>query len=238
MSVKPKSVMIVEDEVITQRYIKDVLTEQGIIVSVVVDNSEDALKYLEDTSCDLILMDININGPMDGLRLAKHILRKHDVCIIFITAYSDENTLEEALELAPYGFIIKPFTPNDINAMIKIGYKRFLISRSSPQKNKIKEKEIAITANLIYDSSREILFDDGIPVNLPARQLELMGVLAKNINSVVSNEFIISEVWGNQNASETSLRALVYGLRKILPSITLVTYSKMGYMLKSDSIFY
>jgi len=238
MSVKPKCVMVVEDEVITQRYIKDILTEQSMMISVVVDNSEDALKHLEDTSCDLILMDININGPMDGLRLAKHILGKHDVCIIFITAYSDETTLAEALELAPYGFIIKPFTPNDISTMIKIGYKRFLISRSSPQKNKTKEKEIAITKNLIYDSSKGILFDNGIPVNLSNLQLELMGVLAKNINSVVSNEFIISEVWGDQNANEVSLRTLVYGLRKILPSMTLVTYSKMGYMLKSDNVLY
>jgi len=237
MSVKPKNVMIVEDEVITQRYLKDVLAEQNISVSIAVDNGEDALKHLESTSCDLVLMDINIKGAMDGLRLAKRILKKYRVCIIFITAYSDEGTLEEAAELSPYGFIIKPFNPHDINATIKIGYNRFILYKSNRYKNRVKNKNITITENLIYNSEKVTLLDDGVPVNLSIRQLKLIGILAKSINNVISNEAIIMEVWGDKKTSDTSLRTLVYGIRQILPSLPLFTYSKMGYMLKCDQTF-
>ena len=239
MSTKPKSVMIVEDEVLTQRYLKDVLAEQAIPVSAAVDNGEDALKYLEKGYCDLILMDINIKGPLDGLRLAKRILREHDVCIIFITAYSDENTLEEAVELSPYGFIVKPFDPDDIKIAIQIGYKRFHVYKSEKETKREKESHtIVISENFTYHISNKILLENDMPLSLSARQSNLIDILARNINNVVSSELIISEVWGEGNASDVSLRTLVYGLRKQLPSLPLVTYSKMGYMLKSDKISY
>ena len=239
MSTKPKSVMIVEDEVLTQRYLKDVLAEQAIPVSAAVDNGEDALKYLEKGYCDLILMDINIKGPLDGLRLAKRILREHDVCIIFITAYSDENTLEEAVELSPYGFIVKPFDPDDIKIAIQIGYKRFHVYKSEKETKREKGSHtIVISENLTYHISNKILLENDMPLSLSARQSNLVDILARNINNVVSSELIISEVWGEGNASDVSLRTLVYGLRKQLPSLPLVTYSKMGYMLKSDKISY
>ena len=239
MSTKPKGVMIVEDEVLTQRYLKDVLAEQAIPVSAAVDNGEDALKYLEKGYCDLILMDINIKGPLDGLRLAKRILREHDVCIIFITAYSDENTLDEAVELSPYGFIVKPFDPDDIKIAIQIAYKRFIVYKSEKEKKGRREKHtIVISESLTYNIPNKILLENDMPLSLSVRQLNLMDILARNINNVVSSELIISEVWGDGKASEVSLRTLVYGLRKQLPGLLLVTYSKMGYMLKCDKVLY
>ena len=238
MLVKPKSVMIVEDEVVTQRYIKDVMAEENIDVPIAVDNGNDALKYLKEGYCDLILMDINIKGPIDGLRLAKRILSEHDVCIVFITAYSDEDTLDEAVELSPYGFIIKPFNPNDIRVAIQIGYKRFLVhKKESEMKGKKANNNITIMENLTYNISNKILFQNGIPLNLSASEFKLMDILVRNINNIISEESLILEVWGDENINIASLRTLIYRLRKQFPLLPLITYSKMGYMLKSDKPF-
>jgi len=242
MSTKPKSVMIVEDEMMTQRYLKDILAEQKITVSTAVDNGTDALTYLEKNYCDLILMDINIKGSLDGLRLAKRILKKHDICIIFITAFSDDDTIEEAVELSPYGFIVKPFDPDDVNIAIQIGYKRFHVYQSEKEikhKSGFKEesKLIAISRHLTYDSLNKTLLENNIPLSLSARQLDLVDLLTKNINNVVSKETIIINVWGDVSVSDFSLRSLIYGLRKQIPSLPLVTYSKIGYMLKSEKPF-
>ena len=239
MLTKPKSVMIVEDEMLTQRYLKDVLAEQEIAVSATVDNGKDALTYLEKGYCDLILMDINIKGPLDGLRLAKRILRQYNVCIIFITAYSDEYTLSEAIELSPYGFIVKPFDPDDIKIAIKIGYKRFVVYQSEKEMlNKEENKSIVISEQLTYNIPNKILLKNDMPINLSARQLDLIDILITNINHVVSKETIILNVWGGVDVHDMSLRSLIYGLRKKLPSLPIVTYSKIGYMLKSDKPLY
>ncbi len=239
MLTKPRSVMIVEDEMLTQRYLKDVLAEQEIAVSATVDNGEDALTYLENGYCDLILMDINIKGPLDGLRLAKRILRQYDVCIIFITAYSDEYTLSEAVELSPYGFIVKPFDPDDIKIAIKIGYKRFIVYQSEKEmQSKGENNNVVISEQLTYNIPGKILLKNDMPVNLSARQLDLIEILVTNINHVVSKETIILNVWGDVDVHDMSLRSLIYGLRKKLPSLPIVTYSKIGYMLKSDKPFY
>ena len=238
MSKKPENILIVEDEIVTQRYLKDILAEQGIATGVI-DNGEDALAHLEKEHCDLILMDINIKGPLDGLRLAKRILGEQDICIIFITAYSDENTLDEAVELSPYGFIVKPFDPDDINIAIQIGYKRFLVHQSEKKKHREKEggrekDVIVISESLTYNSVSKLLLENDVPVDLSARQLDLIEMLAQNINNVVSKEMIISRIWEETQANEISLRSLIYSIRRKIPSLPLVTYSKIGYLLKSE----
>ena len=243
MSKKPENILIVEDEIVTQRYLKDILAEQGMTTAIVIDNGEDTLKHLEKEHCDLILMDINIKGPLDGLRLAKRILEKQDICIIFITAYSDENTLDEAVELSPYGFIVKPFVPEDIKIAIQIGYKRFLVHQSEKKKHcagesRSEDHVIVISKNLIYNSASKLLLEKGAPVDLSARQLHLIEILAQNINNVVSKEMIMSRIWGDMQANEISLRSLIYSIRRKLPSLPLVTYSKIGYLLKSEKHYY
>lgn len=235
MLVKPTSVMIVEDEVVTQRYLKDVMLEQGISVSAAVDNGKDALAYFKEGYCELILMDINIKGAIDGLRLAKRILKEYDVCIIFLTAYSDDDTLDEAAELSPYGFIVKPFNPHDIRVAIKIGYKRFTVdNKESKMKAEKRSNEVIIMKNLTYNLTDKVLLQNGLPLNLSTREFKLIDILARNINNIVNDELIILEVWGGENANLVSLRTLIYKLRKRFPSLPLVTYSKMGYMLKCD----
>ena len=123
----PQNIIIVEDEAITQRYLQDILSNNHVNVSGCFDNASDTLEALKNIDCDLILMDINIKGPVDGIQLSKKILETYTLPIVFITAHNDDATLEELLELAPYGFIGKPFSSKEILVTLKIAYKRYLI---------------------------------------------------------------------------------------------------------------
>ena len=232
----PKNIMIVEDEVITQRYLKDILAKYDVNITGCFDTGKDALDALERTSCDLILVDINLKGAMDGLRLSKHILDKYTTCIVFITAYSDNRTLEEALELSPYGFVVKPFSPNEIEVAIQIAYKRYLIYQEKSKKVLAESDNnfIVINEYLKYSLVKTTLFEKDEAIHLSMRQTKLIGLLCQNINNVVPNEIIVEEVWGNKIVRNTSLRTLVYNIRKLVPSLSLISHSKLGYMIKSD----
>jgi len=234
----PKNIVIIEDEVITQRYLQDILSQYEITVSVCFDNAKDTLERLRDVPCDLLLMDINIKGSMDGIQLAREILRTSTLPIVFISAHSDDETLEELLELAPYGFIEKPFTSKEIMVTIQIAYKRYITHKEMSNKGNISVKKEILLINKMhkYNYSTSTLFVEDNPISLTYTQGKLLSILVKNINKTVTYDTLIMEIWSDTNIADSALRTLVYALRKIVPNLPLVLQSKVGYMLRTEEV--
>ena len=229
----PQQIMIVEDEAITQRYLKEILQEKGVQQIDCFDNAEDAIKMLRVTTYQLILMDINIKGNIDGIQLARMILDKYILPIVFISAYSDDETLENVLELSPYGFITKPFGSNEVLTTLTVAYKRFVTFEAKTKREK-KEQYIHITKQYMYDMDTLTLFYNKKAVVLNAKQTIFIEILVKNLNHTVSFEDLVVQVWLDEEVSSSSLRTLVYSLRKYLPEFPLQTYSKLGYSLNTQ----
>lgn len=231
----PKNILIVEDEVITQRYLQDILANNNINVSGCFDNASDTLDALKSMHCDMILMDININGSMDGIQLAKKILEIYTFPIVFITAHNDDATLEELLELAPYGFISKPFSSKEVATTLKIAYKRYLI-HSEVTKIKMSDESTDIIINKYYTYSLKlsILYYDGQAVKLNNKQNKLLEILSKNINHTVGYDILIAHLWDDDNIADSTLRTLVYSVRKLLPDLPIISQSKVGYLLQAS----
>lgn len=231
----PKNVVIVEDEVITQRHLQDILSSNDVNVSGCFDNALDTLEALKNIDCGMILMDINIKGPTDGIQLSKKILEKYTFPIVFITAHNDDATLEELLELAPYGFINKPFSSKEILTTLKIAYKRYLI-HSEVSKVKTSDKSTDIIINEYYRYSQElsVLYYDGQAVKLNKKQGQLLEILSTNLNRTVDYDTLISQLWEDDMVADSTLRTLVYSVRKLLPDLPLVSHSKVGYSLNSS----
>jgi len=227
----PKTIVIVEDEVITQRYLQDILSQYEITVSACFDNAKDTLEHLRDVPCDLLLMDINIKGVMDGIQLAREILRTSTLPIVFITAHNDNDTLEELLELAPYGFIGKPFSSKDVLVTLQIAYKRYLTHISSFIREEKDVSDIVINETYRYTKQTTELYENDIRVKLNHKQRILLSILASNLNHPVPYDLLISEIWGSDRVADSALRTLVYSLRKLLPDLPIVSHSKIGYML-------
>ena len=234
----PQNIVIIEDEVITQRYIKDILSQYDIEVSACFDNAKDALKGLKNISCDMLLMDINIKGQMDGIQLAREILRTSTLPIVFISAHNDDDTLEELLELAPYGFIGKPFTSKEIMVTIQIAYKRYVthLETRNTHTTDVEKEILFINSTHKYKYSTSTLFIEDVPVSLKHRQEKLLSILVENINHIVTYDTLVMEIWGEINIADSALRTLVYSLRKIAPDLPIILQSKVGYMLRTEEI--
>ena len=225
----PKQVLIVEDEVITQRYLMNILDQGGVDAIECFDNGDEVLSVMKERRYDMVLMDINIKGAMDGIQLTKHILRMHRLPVVFISAYSDDETLDEVLELAPFGFVTKPFSSSEVLASVKIAYKRFL---TFEEKNKEEnENLIILTEHYTYSQEKKVLYKDGRAVEMNAKQSTMIEILVKNLNHTVSFEEFIREIWGENDIASSALRTLVYSIRKQLPDLPLHTHSKTGYYL-------
>ncbi len=231
----PKNIVIVEDEVITQRHLQDILSQYQVTVSGCFDNAVDTLAALDHIACDMILMDINIKGPVDGIQLAKKILETYTLPIVFITAHNDDATLEELLELAPYGFISKPFSSKEVLVTLKIAYKRYLI-HTEASKITISDTlstDIVINKYYVYSGSVSQLYYDGQAIKLNKKQNMLVELLSKNIDTVVIYDTLITHLWEDDTVADSTLRTLVYSVRKLLPDLPIVSHSKLGYSLQT-----
>ena len=117
--VMAKKIGIVEDEGIVAMDIRNSLISLGYEVPFWVDSGEKALQNLEKFETDLMLMDIIIKGPMDGITTAKLIREKYNLPIIFLTAFEDEATLNRASNSNSDGFLIKPFEDTKLKEVIE-----------------------------------------------------------------------------------------------------------------------
>ncbi len=117
---KPIKVIIVEDEALIAAEIKSTLKILGYEVVGHSMNGDKALDLFAKEKADLILLDINIKGTLDGIDLAKIIRKKYNVPFIFLTSFSDKMTLGKVKDTMPYGYIVKPFNENDLKVNIEL----------------------------------------------------------------------------------------------------------------------
>ncbi|AXV39380.1 response regulator [Methanobacterium sp. BAmetb5] len=115
---KPASVLIVEDEMVTALDLKAKLVNIGFTVPSIVNSGEEAVDMAAELRPDVVLMDIVLQGEVDGIQAAKKI-SSLDIPVVFLTAYSDEKTLQRAKSTSPYGYIIKPYPDKDLELALE-----------------------------------------------------------------------------------------------------------------------
>lgn len=119
-AVPGRRVLIVEDEAVTALDLSRELVGLGYDVCGVVDTSAEAVRLALETRPELVLMDVRLADGSDGIDTAREIARGHDTAIVLLTAHSDEATLQRALEVSPFGFLIKPFRARDLKVAIEL----------------------------------------------------------------------------------------------------------------------
>jgi PAS domain S-box-containing protein len=124
------SILIVEDELIIAKGIEKRLKALGYAVTDTVSSGREAVEKALETLPDLVLMDINLPGDMDGVMAAEKIRSLADIPVIFLTAYTDSETLARAKVSEPFGYLIKPFQDITLKSTIEMGlYKHRMESR-------------------------------------------------------------------------------------------------------------
>lgn|GEM_PF-598856 len=181
-------ILIVEDEGLVGMDIQITLLRMGYIVLGVACSSEKAIELSRTLKPDLIFMDIMLlNDKMDGIDVVEKIKAELDVPIVYLTAYSDAKTLLRAKVTEPYGYILKPFLPNDLKISIEMAvYKH----REQRKQNEINKWMAVILENV---GNAVIVTDHRGQVTLVNPTTEVMMGLKsdKMINRLTSDFFYI-----------------------------------------------
>ena len=114
------SALVVEDDPIIAADLVWLLKDINLSPFPPVASSEEAFMVLENTVPDLILMDVTIEGDMDGIQLASHIRKAHDLPIVFLTAHHDRQTMDRIKEVRASAYLVKPVHANSLQAAIEL----------------------------------------------------------------------------------------------------------------------
>lgn len=141
-------ILVVEDEGIVAKDIQAMLRGLGYHVPKTVGTGEMAVQIAREAKPDLILMDIQLRGQMDGVEAAGLITAQQDIAVVFLTANSDEATLQRAKLTDPFGFLIKPFEERSLQA----GIETALYKHRTERRMREREQWLSTTLSSIADA--------------------------------------------------------------------------------------
>jgi PAS domain S-box-containing protein len=123
-------VLVVEDESRIATTLEDTLKSFGYSVPAIVCSGEQAIQKVAEMQVDLVLMDIRLEGSMDGVEAADQIRSDFNIPVVYLTGYMDDNTVHRAMSTEPFGFILKPYEPRELHVAIELAlYKHRMESK-------------------------------------------------------------------------------------------------------------
>jgi DNA-binding LytR/AlgR family response regulator len=165
MKQKKSKILLVEDELIIAEHISSELQNFGYEVLEIIMKGEHVPGYISKNKPDLIIMDINLAGQLDGIETAKIIAETERIPIIFLTGNIDDGTFERSKEAFPYGFVGKPFKTKDLIRAIELVLERVQKAYSMEEKTANNdENSLGNQADYIFVRSNgkmsKVMFDD------------------------------------------------------------------------------
>lgn len=167
-----KTIFVVEDDALTARQIKLYLTEIGYQFAGKANNAADALRQIKQARPDLVLMDIHLKGAMDGIDAAARLQADEAVAVIYLTAYADDETLERARLTEPFGYLLKPFTRQELKASIEMGL----------YKSEMEQKRQRILDGVVHTITELVKLHDPFLNNLQTRAADMAGPIAAELH--------------------------------------------------------
>jgi signal transduction histidine kinase len=180
------SILIVEDERIIACDIRNSLERSGYNVPAIAAYGEHAIEKAEALQPDLILMDIMLKGEMNGIEAAEEIYTRFHIPVIYLTAYSDENTLTKAKYTKPFGYILKPFDETQLIATIEIALSRHqneMLMQSALAKEKMQRE---LKSHFVSKVSHEFRN----PLSTIITSTELLTIANDKINESKKTEYL------------------------------------------------
>ena len=218
-----KNVLIVEDESIVALEISSYIEELGFNVVAIVSSAKKALEVVNSNVLDLILMDVQIKGEIDGISCASEIKKSKDIPIIYISAFSDDETLSRAIKTNPSSYLVKPFNQKELKIAMCIATKK--------ESDSMKKGDVIFDEEFSFDTEDEELILHGEIIHLTKQEKLLLTLLISSKNSVVGIYDLENHIWPNKASNENTRRALISRLRTKLKYKFLETIHSIGYKI-------
>jgi CheY-like chemotaxis protein len=123
------SLLIVEDDFVVASSLQAELEEMGYQIIGLAPSGERALEHARMGRPDLVLMDIKLQGPSDGIETALRLRKEYDIPSVFLTAYADNGILEKAKQSEPYGYLVKPYEHRELQSTIELALYKAKLDR-------------------------------------------------------------------------------------------------------------
>lgn len=141
-------ILIIEDEALVARELKSRLTQMGWQV-VGIAYGDEAPAIARETHPDLLLTDIHLKGGIDGIQVAREICSEMDIPVVFLTAYSDEETVSRAKAVTPFGYIIKPVENRELQITIDMALYKHRVDKELKETQQLLQTALACIGNLV-----------------------------------------------------------------------------------------
>ena len=227
-------VVIVEDELIAAEFLKEILQRENVEVLAIVDSGREAIHTCLELKPDAIFMDIMLRDNISGSEAAVEISRHSDTQIIFVTAYSDPEMIDYAIESRAAGYLSKPYDETEIIATLRLALARS--HSGQPEKETASPTKTDEVINLVdsytYHTTYHRLLKDGKEVKMGPKPMKLIALLCKHPDITVSDEQIMLHIWG-ELVNDKTLRSLMHRIRTSTSDSLIKNISGIGYMICS-----
>ncbi|MDQ7045889.1 MAG: response regulator [Sulfurimonas sp.] len=245
-----KKILIVEDDEITAMNLQISLQKHGYNIIGICNNIADANSRINALSPEIVIIDISLDETCDGIELAKEIRARYKLPFIYLTSYTDNETIEQAKLTHPYGYIVKPFDPNSLHATIQMALFKYDSEQTTNDELSHLKVEKLNLEKLLYakkDVNEPIVnfgqgyhldisicetFYKGEKIRLTKKENAFLRLLVSQMGVVVSFEQAMKYVWEENGATENSVRTLVWRLRNKLEIDIIKNASGVGYYIE------
>lgn len=199
-------ILVVDDELAIRRILQTNLSRRGYQVTAV-ETGEQALAHAVDVPVDLVILDLMLPG-LSGLEVCKALRAESAVPILVLSARGEERAKVHALDLGADDYVTKPFGMDEVLARI-----RALLRR--PAASLATESGLLQAGDLAVDLDARDARQGGVPLDLTAREFEVLAFLMRHAGKVVTHRLLLGGVWGPEYVAETQyLRVFVNRLRR------------------------
>jgi DNA-binding response OmpR family regulator len=186
-------VLVVEDEQVVREVVVKYLRREGY-QTLEAGDGDTACSLVERERPDLVVLDVMLPGR-DGLAVCRWIRARSEVPVIMLTARGEEADRIVGLELGADDYVTKPFSPRELATRVKA-----VLRRARPPAER---DERLVFGELVIDASTREVLKNGRPLELTAREFDLLWFLASNPRHVFSRDQLMDRVWGHATAVDT-----------------------------------
>ena len=202
-------ILVVDDDPMILRYVRDALT-RAAYTPVVTTDPDEALRIVESERPRLVLLDLMLPGS-DGIELLKSILDIAEVPVIFLSAYGGDETIARAFEAGATDYMVKPFSPTELVARVGGALRRRLAASMGEQ------SEPFVLGDLVIDYGERRVSVAERAVHLTPTEYELLFELSMNAGRVLTFDILLQRVWGpGRSGDKGSVSTYVKRLRRKL----------------------